>query len=175
MLDRFTPEARRAFVRAGILAHDARPEGGRFGTDALLLALAEQRPFAGPVAAFTLTPDAVPLAATPGRDLLATLGIDLDEVRRRTRHGVDDPARWHLDRLLLRLTLRGPLGDLPLTLHLRKVVEVAAWKPGPITGERLLWGLLADARNGAARTLRTAGVDLAALVAQAGVPVRRAA
>ncbi|MER6582295.1 Clp protease N-terminal domain-containing protein [Nonomuraea sp. NPDC001023] len=47
--------------------------------------------------------------------------------------------------------------------------------PRPVTGERLLWGLLADGANGAGRLLREAGVDVAALVREAGIPSRRAA
>ncbi|MEO3891993.1 hypothetical protein [Nonomuraea sp. B5E05] len=42
-------------------------------------------------------------------------------------------------------------------------------------GGRLLWGLLADPANGAAVILADAGVDLPALVREAGIPTRRAA
>ncbi|WP_084963119.1 Clp protease N-terminal domain-containing protein [Thermoactinospora rubra] len=177
MFDRFTEEARQAFVRAGVIAVDAGLPA--LGTDALLVALAERRPFGRGLPAFTASPEelAAHLDLGRSRELLAALGIDLDEVRRRARRGADDPARWRLTRSRirpLRVTLDGPLGRLPLTMHLRKAVEVALWRPGPVTGERLLWGLLADWRNGAAARLKAAGVDLAALTAEAGIPGRRA-
>jgi hypothetical protein len=112
------------------------------------------------------------------RTLLATLGIDLDEVHRRTRAGADEPGLWHLRRSRLRplrVTLYGPLGEIPLAMHARKAIEVAKSRPGPITGELLLWGLLADGANGVARVPRDAGVDLSRLVREAGIPVLRAA
>ncbi|MFG1698916.1 Clp protease N-terminal domain-containing protein [Nonomuraea sp. NPDC049309] len=176
MFTRFTEGARRAVVAGGIHALDA----GRPALDAapILLGLAEVQPFA--LKHFTADPAEVRrLAGLPDpRELLATLGIDLDEVHRRTRAGADDPRRWSLRRSRvrpLRLTLYGPLGSLPLTPAARKVVEVAKSRPGPVTGERLLWGLLADGTNGARRILRAAGVDVAALVREAAIPARRAA
>ncbi|WP_336216505.1 Clp protease N-terminal domain-containing protein [Nonomuraea sp. LPB2021202275-12-8] len=174
MLTRFTGAARRAMVRAGTLALDAgRPT---LDTGLLLLALAETRPFV--LGTFTATPEAVREHVDTGdaRGLLATLGIDLDEVRRRTRGGADDPARWRLARTPfkpLRVVLYGPLGEVPLAMHARKAVEVAMWRPGPVTGERLLWGLLADGSNGAGRILRAVGVEVPALVEEAGIPTRR--
>lgn len=174
MLARFTDGAGRTMIRAGILAFDA---GRRaLDTDLLLLALAEERPFT--LASFTASPEAVRERVDTGRarELLATLGIDLDQVRRRNRQGAQDPRRWRMARpplRPLRVTLYGPLGELPLTMHARKAVEVALWKPGPVTGERLLWGLLADGANGTARVLRAVGVDLVALTEEAGIPVRR--
>lgn len=176
MFASFTEPARRAMIRAGILALDAgRPA---LTTDLLLLALAETRPFT--LGAFTATPESVRAHVDTGdaHALLATLGIDLAEVHRRTRPGTDDPARWRLTRSRLRplrVTLYGPLGAIPLAMHARKVVEVARWRPGPVTGESLLWGLLADGSNGAARILRATGVDLCTLVRETGMPVRRAA
>jgi hypothetical protein len=165
-------------VRAGMLALDAgRPT---LNTDLLLLALAETRPFA--LDAFTATPEAVRGHVDTGdaHALLATLGIDLAEVRRRIRPGTGDPTRWRLTRSRLRplrVTLYGPLGAIPLAMHARKAVEVAQAlrRPGPVTGESLLWGLLADGSYGAARILRATGVDLCALVRETGMPVRRAA
>ncbi|MGP3929540.1 Clp protease N-terminal domain-containing protein [Nonomuraea sp. KM88] len=176
MFARFTEDARRAVVRAGILALDAgRPT---LGADQLLLGLAEVRPFA--LASFTARAADVRerVGAGDPRALLATIGIDLDAVHRRTRAGTDEPGLWSLRRSRvrpLRVTLYGPLGQLPLAMHARKVIEVAAWRPGPVTGERLLWGLLADPANGAAAILAGAGVDLPALVREAGIPTRRAA
>ncbi|NUP00157.1 MAG: hypothetical protein HOW59_19755 [Nonomuraea sp.] len=176
MFERFTEDARRAVVRAGILALEA----GRPALDAdlMLLGVAEVRPFS--LASFTAS--GADLRSRMGlgdpRPLLATLGIDLDEVRRRTRAGTGAPELWSLRRSRvrpLRVTLYGPLGQITLAMHARKVIEVAMWKPGPVTGERLLWGLLADGANGAGRLLRQAGVDVPALVREAGIPSRRAA
>jgi hypothetical protein len=111
----------------------------------------------------------------PDRELLALLGIDLDEVRRRvsaaTSTDAGDPALWHLRRSRvrpLRLTLAGPAGSLLLDGPSRKVVEVAAWacrRGGRrlATAEDLLWGLLADGANESVRVLCRLGVDLPAL------------
>ncbi|MFI6594667.1 hypothetical protein ACIBHX_00370 [Nonomuraea sp. NPDC050536] len=74
--------------------------------------------------------------------------------------------------LVLRVTLHGPLGSIPLAPHTRKVIEVAMAKAGPVTGERLLWGLLADPANGAAHLLSRTGTNLESLVAEAGIPTR---
>ncbi|MGW0195497.1 Clp protease N-terminal domain-containing protein [Nonomuraea sp. NPDC003201] len=176
MFARFTEGARRAVVKAGILALDA----GRPALDAevLLLGVAEVRPFS--LAAFTASEADVRARVDVGdaRSLLATLGIDLDAVHRRTRAGLDAPGLWSLRRSRvrpLRVTLYGPLGEIPLAMHSRKAIEVAMWRPGPVTGEDLLWGLLADHANGAAAILRGAGVDLAALIREARVPTRRTA
>lgn len=176
MFTRFTDAARRTVIRAGTLAL----EGGRptLDTDLLLLALAETRPFT--LDAFTAAPETVREHVDTGdaRALLAALGIDLDEVRRRTRRGTDDPASWRLGRTPLRplrVVLYGPLGQIPLAMDTRKAVEVARWRPGPVTGERLLWGLLADGSNGTARILRATGVDLATLVDEAAIPWHRRA
>ncbi|MEQ4720089.1 Clp protease N-terminal domain-containing protein [Nonomuraea sp. B19D2] len=176
MFARFTEDARRAVVKAGILALDA----GRSALDAdlMLLGVAEMRPFS--LRSFTVSAADVRARVDVGdaRSLLATLGIDLDAVHRRTRAGLDAPGLWTLRRSRvrpLRVTLYGPLGELPLAMHARKVIEVAMWRPGPVTGQCLLWGLLADHTNGAAAILRDAGVDLSALVREARMPARRTA
>ncbi|MEV1170230.1 Clp protease N-terminal domain-containing protein [Nonomuraea sp. NPDC049784] len=176
MFDRFTEGARRAVVKAGILALDA----GRSALDAdlMLLGVAEARPFSLP--SFTASAADVRARVDVGdaRSLLATFGIDLDAVHRRTRTGLDAPGLWSLRRSRvrpLRVTLYGPLGEIPLAMHARKVIEVARWRPGPVTGERLLWGLLADHANGAATILRDAGVNLSELVREARIPTRRTA
>ncbi|MGR6922147.1 Clp protease N-terminal domain-containing protein [[Actinomadura] parvosata] len=179
MFARFTEGARNAVVRAGILALDA----GRPALDAdlMLLGLAEVRPFA--LRSFTATAADIRERVDTGdaRALLATLGIDLDRVHRITRVGADDPASWSLRRSPLRplrVMLYGPLGRLPLAMHARKAVEVALWwGPGrPVTGEDLMWGLLADHANGAARILADVGVDLRELVQELrGLAAGRAA
>ncbi|GAA3103052.1 hypothetical protein [Nonomuraea salmonea] len=176
MFARFAEGARAAVVAGGIHALDAGLPA--LDTGPLLLGLAEVRPFR--LEHFTAAPRRRAPARRAARPpaLLATLGIDLDEVHRRTRAGAADPRRWSLRRSRLRplrVTLYGPLGELPLTMHARKVVEVAASRPGPVTGERLLWGLLADAANGAERMLRASGVNVSAVVREAAIPTRHAA
>lgn len=176
MFTRFTEPAKRAFIRAGTLAIEAGRPG--LSTDFLLLGLAEVRPFS--LESFTATAGDIRGHVSMGenRTLLASIGIDVDEVRRRTRVGTDDPALWRLTRSRLRplrVTLYGPLGAVLLEMHSRKVVEVAMWRPGAVTGERLLWGLLADASNGAARILHRTGVDLRTLATEAAIPTTRAA
>ncbi|MFC7642707.1 hypothetical protein ACFQX6_18500 [Streptosporangium lutulentum] len=119
MFARFTPEARRITVRAGLLTLD---EGRTtLDEDMFLLALAESWPVAG----FTVTPEAVRAEIAKrraaenrsgDRELLATLGIDLDEIRRRIPVRRDDPSAWRLRRSRVRplnVTLIGPVGDLP--------------------------------------------------------------
>ena len=170
---RFTDDAGRALVAAGL--HAIEYGRDRLDTDVLLLGL---------VQATTALGDQVDVAAvrreidrnTPGRDdraLLATLGIDLDEVTRRMYSSValqpDDPRLWTLRRATwrpLRMTLHGPARDVRLTGHSRKVIEVATWAAGPgrpIAGEHLLCGLLADATNESVQVLRRLGVDLCSL------------
>jgi hypothetical protein len=109
------------------------------------------------------------------RELLATLGIDLDEVLRRvldaTSTRLDDPSRWQLRRSRarpLRLTLTGPAAEIVLDQSGRKVIEVAQWarRRGHrtlIDREDLLWGLLADASSESVRILHRCNVDLCRL------------
>jgi hypothetical protein len=185
MLAKYTPQARWIVVRSGLLAMDA--GRGVVGTDLLLLALAEAdgdgdaTGLAGGLAGHGVSADAVRdelrrrrrgPAGRPDRELLALLGIDLDDVRRRVSEATStdarDPALWHLRRSRvrpLRLTLAGPAGSLLLDGPSRKVVEVAAWasrRAGRdlVTAEDLLWGLLADRANESVRILRRLGVDL---------------
>ncbi|MFC4592491.1 hypothetical protein [Sphaerisporangium corydalis] len=187
IFEKFTPSARGAMVRAGLLARDA----GRdvLDEDVILLALAETRPFEAPLGSFAPEPDAVRAAVVAGdgatdRELLATLGIDLAEIRRRMPGPVDDPARWRLRRSRtrpLRVVLYGPAGGLVLTGKARKVVEVAMNRRGPtrgpagrVTGEDLLCGLLADGSNRSLQIMRGAGVDPYRLAADLGF-LRKAA
>jgi hypothetical protein len=184
MFGRFTPGARRAVVQAGIGSLEAgRP---RLDTDFLLLGLAEVPDAAPALEEHGVGPGIVraeihlPAGASHrwgDRELLAALGIDLDLVRRLASQGAairpDDPTLWRLYRSParpLRVALAGPAGTLVLTGRGRKVVEVASWAAAraggrrtPITGEHLLWGLLADGSNESVRILRRLGVDLRAL------------
>jgi hypothetical protein len=156
----FAPSARHVLVRAGMLS-----EGPDMGTGPLLHALLEE----GPVAGLDLTPD---FARRPERELLATLGIDLDDVHRRASEAtslrLDDPSLWRLRRspfLPLRVTLTGPGAHLTLNEAARKTLEVALWATrrhgrSAATREDLLWGLLADHNNKAAQILQSRNVDL---------------
>ena len=174
-LTRFAPPARRTLIRAGMLAIDYARD--KLSTESLLLALAEDQPLARPVdlgitAAMIRTEIQARTPARPGRDLLATLGIDLDEVRRRvlnaTSTGPDDPLLWQLRRSRirpLRVTLSGPVTEIVFDESGRKVIEVAEWasrrgRRTLIDREDLLWGLLADGSSESVRILRRGNVDL---------------
>ncbi|XVQ13376.1 hypothetical protein ACQP1W_12815 [Spirillospora sp. CA-255316] len=160
----FSPSARDTLIRAAMLA-----EGPILGTGPLLRALAQ----GGPVAGVELTaPDDDALPRDSDRALLATLGIDLDDVQRRAYEATslrpDDPSLWRLRRspfLPLRVTLTGPGTRVTFNEAGRKTLEVALWSARrrglpSATREDLLWGLLADASNDAVHTLRRRRVDL---------------
>lgn len=173
ILNKFTPTARQAVVQAGIEAAQARIDAAGdgqvlLGPEFLLLALADRRPLAGRpeglgISSAAIRTEIAQRCARPGHpsrmnddDLLATLGINAREVRRRAFAGVgvrpDDPSRWVLHRSRLRplhLVLHGPATAAVLTGDSRKVIEVATWcsrrghRPYA-TREDLLWGLLSD-------------------------------
>ena len=178
MLTRFAPPARRTVVRAGMLVSD----GGqaRLSTEYFLLALAEGQPLSSPVdlgvsAAMVRAKIEAQVPLRQDRELLATLGIDLDEVRRRVPGAMsmrlDDPSLWRLRRSRvrpLRITLSGPTAEIVLDESGRKVIEVAQWasrrgRRTLIGREDLLWGLLADASSESVRILRRCNVDLCRL------------
>jgi hypothetical protein len=182
MLASFSPRAREVIIRAGMIAADCGQR--RLSDGFLLLALAEGEPLARPVELGVTAASiraAIEARAPRRRDreLLATFGIDLDEVRRRavvaTRS--DDPGRWRLRRSPvrpLRVTLSGPATQIVLDESGRKVIEVARWasRRGHRTlaeREDLLWGLLADGRSESVRILRRSGADLSRL----GTDLRR--
>src|SRR5689334_13267526 len=84
-LTRFAPLARRTVVRAGMLASEYGRD--RLSTEFFLLALAEDQPLSRPVdlgitAAMIRAEIRARTAARQDRELLAAIGIDLDEVRR---------------------------------------------------------------------------------------------
>jgi len=181
MLASFSPKAREVIIRAGMIAADCGQR--RLGDGFLLLALAEGEPLARPVE-LGVTASGIRAAIEArsprrrDRELLATLGIDLDEVRWRAvvATGVDDPARWRLRRSPvrpLRVTLSGPATEVVLDEGGRKVIEVARWasrrghRP-QAEREDLLWGLLADGSE-SVRILRRSGADLSRL----GADLRR--
>jgi len=178
----FSPQAREVIIRAGMTAVGCGQR--RLGDGFLLLALAEGEPLARPVelgVAASRIRAAIEARSPRRRDreLLATLGIDLDEVRRRAvaATGVDDPARWRLRRSPvrpLRVTLSGPATEIVFDEGGRKVIEVARWASrrghrALAEREDLLWGLLADGRSESARILRRGGADLGRL----GADLRR--
>ncbi|MCS7480762.1 Clp protease N-terminal domain-containing protein [Umezawaea endophytica] len=161
MFARFDATARRAVVRAGRLAG----EYGRrtLDTDFLLLALAEAH------AVDDVTADAVRsrISGPTDRELLATLGIDVDVLRPKLG---DDPGGWRLRRSPLRplrVTLTGPTTEFVLTAHARKAVEVAlhhAHRGGTsVQQPHLVLGLLADRDNQSVRILHRLGADLRTL------------
>jgi hypothetical protein len=179
-LTTFAPPARQAVIRAGLLAS----EGGtsKLSDGFLLLALAESQPLTRPVD-LGVTPAMVRAQLKAGaprrhehdRELLAILGIDLDEVRRRaldaTSARLDDPVLWRLHRSRvrpLRITLTGPAAEITLNEGGRKAIEVARWASRrghrtQIAREDLLWGLLVDASSESVRILRRCHVDLGRL------------
>ncbi|GAB7038106.1 MULTISPECIES: hypothetical protein [Catenuloplanes] len=171
LLARFDDGARRAIVRAGLLAREAGRD--RLDDETLLVALSTSAHVTArlgvPAGAVR---DACPGAAT-GRDreLLATLGIDLDRIRDRLPARIDDPARWRLHRpalLPLRIRLSGPGVSLVLTEAARKAVEVAVHLRGygtPVTEDGLLRGILADHRTPSGRALTRLPIDLPRLSA----------
>jgi ClpA/ClpB-like protein len=173
-LTRFTPPARRTVVRAGMLSSDYGRD--RLSAEFFLLALAEDQPLSKPVdlgitAAMISAEIKARTTSRQDRELLAALGIDLDEVRRRvldaTSTRLDDPSLWQLHRSRvrpLRITLSGPAAEIVLDESSRKVIEVAQWasRRGQrtlIDREDLLWGLLADASSEPVHILRRANVD----------------
>jgi hypothetical protein len=177
-LTRFAPPARRTVVRAGMLASDY--GRGRLSTEFFLLALAEDQPLSKPVdlgitAALIRAEIKARTPARQDRELLAALGIDLDEIRRRVLYAtstrLDDPSLWQLHRSRvrpLRVTLSGPAAEIVLDESGRKVIEVAQWasrrgRRTLIDREDLLWGLLADASSESVHILRRGNVDLGRL------------
>ncbi len=150
---------------------------GRLSAEFFLLALAEEQPLTRPVhlgitAAMIRAEIQARTPAHHDRELLAILGIDLDEVRRRaidaTSTRLDDPSLWQLRRSRvrrLRVTLSGPAAEILLDESGRKVIEVAQWASRRghrtlIDREDLLWGLLADASSESVHILRRGNINL---------------
>lgn len=169
--DRFTPEARHTLRHASYLA--GRAALTELSTDALLMAMTDRSTLRPVLARYGATDLAVRDAvlcwwnwveAADDRDLLAVLGIDVDEVLRHIPD-VDETWGWRLTRSRLRplrLSLVGPPRTLVLSGHMRKVVEVAMWRArrrGAAPGETdLLFGVLCDHRNRASQVLSELGV-----------------
>jgi ATP-dependent Clp protease ATP-binding subunit ClpA len=172
MFERFTPDAREAVVQA-------QQEARRFGhhhIDAVHLLVALSRQAEGPGARALgehgLDTDGLcarvrrlmgPGGETIDGDALASIGIDLTEVRRAVEASFGAGA---LD--------RGRPGHRPFTKQAKKMLglslrEAIALKHNQIGTGHLLLGLLraGEADNAALRVLTDAGVDLAALRATA--------
>jgi ATP-dependent Clp protease ATP-binding subunit ClpA len=179
MFERFTDEARQAVVRAQA---EARSLGHTWiGTEHLLLGVVSQPDTPGVEALLRLgvTPDAVReiLTQVVGSDLgpkdadaLRTLGIDLDEVRRRVEASFGPGALQPLPRrrrrgLLGRWRIQDcePAGRIPFAPRAKKALELAlrealALKDNHLGSEHILLGLVRANDNLAIDVLKRLGV-----------------
>jgi ATP-dependent Clp protease ATP-binding subunit ClpA len=172
MFERFTPPARSAVVLA---QEEARELGhGFIGTEHLLLGLLREGSGPGPralarlgIAHDDVRADVVRFVGTPDRgdqELLETLGIDLDEVRRRVEDtfgpGALDRARrrWGKGRC----EDAPPGGRIPFTPRAKKVLELSLREAerlhhGHIGTEHILLGLSREGQGLAAKVLESRG------------------
>jgi ATP-dependent Clp protease ATP-binding subunit ClpA len=171
MFERFGQDARRAVVRAH---EEAAAAGqGEIGCEHLLLGL-----LAGPgPAAAAMTAAGLELTALRSRlpqasraepdaldaDALASVGIDLDQVRRAAEATFGPGA---LDRAQ-RARARGP-GRMRLTADAKKALELAlqaavGLRHRELTGGHLLIGIIDQGHNGALDLLPASAVGPAAL------------
>ena len=168
MFERFQPAARQAVV-------DARAEAGRAGQDKircehmLLGLLAEPGP-----AADALTAAGLELADLRSRipsgkyqssaaldaEALASLGIDLDAVRRATDAAFGPGA---LDRVATRTRRRLPFSDDARQSLARALHAAVALHQREISSGHMLIGIIDQQRNEALAVLAEAGVDIASL------------
>jgi ATP-dependent Clp protease ATP-binding subunit ClpA len=171
MFERFTKEARAAVVRAQEEAR--RLHHQVIGTEHLLLAILETGEGAGAralrargVEAADLRRRIVGIVDPPGDDLdsaaLATLGIDLEEVRRVTEASFGPGALDARGRKPVRP------GHIPFSKRAKKVLELSLREAVRLghnhigTGHVLL-GLIREGEGLAPLVLTDAGVDLATL------------
>ena len=168
MFERFTDEARQAIVQA---QDEARALCHHYiGTEHLLLGLlaGDGGPAARVLAERGLRAadlrDRI-LMIVSGKDLdseaLATLGIDLGEVRRATEAAFGPGALDSTGR-------KPPTGHIPFTNRAKTVLglslrEAERLKQSRINGGHLLLGLLREGKGVAAKALTAAGCDLDAL------------
>ncbi|HEY7011546.1 MAG TPA: Clp protease N-terminal domain-containing protein [Streptosporangiaceae bacterium] len=171
MFERFHADARQAVVAA---RREAALMGQReIGCSHLLLGILSEPDGPGALAlsaaglelaglrariAAAIVPPAEPLDA----DALASLGIDLDAVRRATEASFGQGA---LERAA---TPRREFGSMRLTRPAKKSLEcalraAAKMHSGHISSGHLLLGLIDQEDNGAVATLTAAGVDTGAL------------
>ena len=101
--------------------------------------------------------------------LLATLGIDLDQIRRQVerRFGPDAIDRLYVSEVGWNLRPRGPLCDLPIAANLKRAIGNAlgdCWDTAPpAMHERLLLGALDTHSEGLAAVLNELGTPAPAL------------
>jgi ATP-dependent Clp protease ATP-binding subunit ClpA len=183
MFERFHADARQAVVAA---RREAACLGQRdIGCSHLLLGIMSEPGTPGALAltaagldlaglrtriAAATRPPAEPLDA----DALASVGIDLDTVRRAAEAAFGQGA---LDRAAVPV-LESPRGTMRLTRPARKSLELALraavrLHSGHISSGHMVLGLIDQGNNGALMALTAAGADIAAL--QADVMARLAA
>ena len=171
MFERFTQDARAVVVNAQEEARDLGHD--HIGTEHVVLAMLDhgQGPAAESLRACGATAGDVRerLRAGPGDDrdpldpdALASLGIDLDEVRRATEATFGPGA---LDRAGARSRKRG---HIPFTRRAKKCMELALreainLRHNEIADGHLLLGMLRDGAGRGPRALVAAGVDLSML------------
>ena len=172
MFERFGAQARAVVAGAQDEARALRH--GFIGTEHLLLSLLAHDCVGGQVLhARGMTADAARdrLRRYAGPELdaaaLATLGIDLDKVRRVTEERFGPGA-------LDAKTRRIPCGHIPFTKRAKKVLELSvreatALDSGEINSAHLLLGLLQDRTGLGARLVRDAGVDVEDAAAEARI------
>jgi ATP-dependent Clp protease ATP-binding subunit ClpA len=188
MFERFTSQARNAVVAAQEegrrLGHDC------IGTEHVLLGLLRGEGIAARVLAdLGVTTSAVehevlsyvrpgPFGAADA-EALGTIGIDLDEVRRRLEASFGPGAlRWRPGR---RGRRRGPLpgGHIPFSPRAKKVLELSLreairLKHNHIGPEHILLGIVREGEGLAALVLTRLGVDLGTVRARVVDELRRA-
>ncbi len=162
MFERFTDEAREVVVRA---QHEADTLGHDYlGTEHLLLGLASDDGAAGAalrslgVSSDELRASALPRPARRDADALATIGIDLDEVRSRVEEAFGPGALERTragKRRFCRARPFGPFAKRTLELSLR---EALSRGDRCIGSEHVLLGLLRAGEGPAVRLLEQRGL-----------------
>ena len=170
MFERFTPPARASVVLAQEEARELRHN--YIGTEHLLLGLLRQGSGPGPRALARLgivhddvRADVLRLIGTPEGDdgeLLETLGIDLDEVRRRVEDTFGPGALDRTRRRKGRGRCEDPDGRIPFTPRAKKALELSVREAerlhhGYIGTEHLLLGLSREGDGIAAKVLVARG------------------
>src|SRR5918999_6589090 len=177
MFERFTARARESVVLAQA---EARNLGhGHIGSEHVLMGMlrVKEALATSVLAGFGVTAEQVDarisegvrdvqgLGGRPDPEALASIGIDLDEVRRRIEETFGPGA---LDRVGLgderQRVWRVFPGHIPFTPGAKKVLELSlrealALRHNYIGTEHILLGMLREGRGGAARILREAGVN----------------
>lgn len=177
MFERFTHTARDVVVRAqeeaAALGHD------HIGSEHLLLGVASGNASAARVLrGLGVEPDHLRVEAdTLDADALASIGIDLGEVRRRVEASFGPGALARRRRRCARGRVLGyrpmsPHAKHALELALREAVTLGDRQIGP---EHILLGLARDADSGAARALRRCGTSPGAVRAAVLAAARDAA